>query len=292
MSEAPLLRVTLENDLELACLDVGQGTPMVCIHGWPQHSWCWRRLAARIESRCRVLAPDLRGFGDSSLAESGFDKKTFAADVASLVLSLGIESCVLVGHDWGGPIAYRAALDFPELVKGLVIMNGRMPLLASHNSLMFEPAHVAERWYFHFNRIPDLPEAVIGASLELFLSYFLNHWSARNDVFTERDLAELCRVYGRPGGLTAGLGMYRTALAADVRDWREHDGKRIEVPNLVLWGAQDPVLTTDYLEGLERVTPDIEIHVHDHAGHFLQEEAPDWCAERIVDFIARRIEGS
>jgi haloacetate dehalogenase len=284
----PLRRVTL-GDVELALLDVGAGTPVVCIHGWPQHSYCWRRLAACLVPGHRVVAPDLRGFGDSPVVEGGFDKKTLAADVAHLIDHLGLGACVIVGHDWGGPIAYRLTLDRPDLVSGLVIINGRMPLLARHTELMYTPAHSAERWYFHFNRIPGLPERMIGASLREFLSYLLDHWSAGARVFSEADLDELVRVYGREQGLRAGLGLYRTALAEDVEHWNEHAGAVIEQPSLVLWGAQDPVLPPEYIEGVDSVTPDLEVRIRHDAGHFLAEQASEWCAAHIADFIQRRV---
>jgi haloacetate dehalogenase len=271
--------------IELTCLDAGEGPPIVCIHGWPQHSACWRRLGAHLATRYRVVAPDLRGCGDSPVAVDGFDKKTLAADIAAVMASLGIGPCAVAGHDWGAPVAYRLALDYPELVSALVILNGRMPLVSSHNTLMYAPTHAPERWYFHFNRIPELPERMIGASLRTFLDYFLDHWSAEPSVFTRQDRDELVRVHARPGGLTAGLGLYRTALEQDAADWREHAGATIEVPTLVLWGAGDPVLTLDYLDGLESVVRDVRIHVNDDAGHFLQEEAPAWCAERIDAFL-------
>lgn len=284
--DVPLARVRA-GDIELACLDAGDGPPLVCIHGWPQHSWCWRRLAARLVERYRVIAPDLRGFGDSPIAASGFDKKTLAGDVAALIETLDVSPCVVVGHDWGAPIAYRLALDFPKHVRALVIMNGRMPLVASHTSLIYEPRLSAERWYFHFNRLPDLPETLIGAAMRPFFDYMLTHWSAGERVFDDEDLDEIVRVNARPDGLKAGLGLYRTAMEADAAHWREHEGARIEVPNLVLWGTRDPVLTVDYLEGLEIITPDLEIHRNDAAGHFVQEQAPAWCAERMFDFLGR-----
>lgn len=286
--DTPLTRVRA-GAVELACLDAGEGLPLVFVHGWPQHSWCWRRLGARLADRYRVIAPDLRGFGDSPIVDSGFDKKTLAGDVAALIDTLGASPCVLVGHDWGAPIAYRLALDFPDAVRALIILNGRMPLVASHTSLIYEPRLSAERWYFHFNRLPGLPETMIGAAMRPFFEFMLTHWSAGEQVFDDRDLDELVRVNARPGGLAAGLGLYRTALEADVEDWREHEGARIDVPNLVLWGTRDPVLTVDYLEGLDRVTPDLELHRHDAAGHFIQEQDPAWCARHMIDFIGRRV---
>ncbi|KAA3623292.1 MAG: alpha/beta hydrolase [Proteobacteria bacterium] len=283
------LRYVRAGEVELAVLDAGSGPALVFVHGWPQHSYCWRRVGALLADDHRVIAPDLRGFGDSPVVASGFDKKTLAGDVAALIETLDAAPCVVIGHDWGAPIAYRVAMDRPDVVHALVIINGRMPLVTRHNTLMYTPQQAAERWYFHFNRIPGLPERMIGANLRDFLDYLLVHWSAGRRVFSDEDLDELVRVHERPGGLAAGLGLYRTALDVDATDWLEHTGAVLDLPTLMLWGALDPVLPPVYLEGVDEVTPDVEIHVHDEAGHFLPEEAPRWCARHIANFIDRRL---
>jgi pimeloyl-ACP methyl ester carboxylesterase len=95
------------------------------------------------------------------------------------------------------------------------------------------------------------------------------------------------RVHARPNGLRGGLGLYRTAVTKDVDDWKEHSGRILEMPNLVLWGARDPVLPPIYVEGLGEVLSDLEVHIHDEAGHFLHEEVPEWCASRMRDFLSR-----
>lgn len=285
--DTPLVRVRA-GEVELACLDAGSGPPLVFIHGWPQHSYCWRRLGAHLVDEYRVIAPDLRGFGDSPVVDAGFEKKTLAADVAALVDALDLGPCVLVGHDWGAPVAYRVALDFPHKVRGLVILNGRMPLVASHTSLIYEPSLSAERWYFHFNRLPGLPETLIGAAMRDFFDFMLRHWSAGEAVFDDADLDEIVRVNARPGGLAAGLGLYRTALERDVVDWNEHAGATIDLPNLVLWGERDPVLPPIYLDGLQEVTPDLVIHRHPAAAHFIAEQDSAWCAGHIRAFLRHR----
>ncbi len=139
------------------------------VHGWPQLSFCWRKLAALLIPHYRVIALDLRGCGDSETVPGGFDKKTLAADIAALVHYLGLEAVVIAGHDWGGPIAYRFALDNHSTTLAVIILNGRMPLLARHAELMHAPQQVRERWYFNFNLVPELPEKVIGRSLQEFL---------------------------------------------------------------------------------------------------------------------------
>lgn len=282
------MRTATLNGVRHSYFDIGKGVPLVLLHGWPEHSYGWRKLAARLARSHRVIALDFRGCGDSETVASGFDKKTLAADAAALIRHLGLERAIVVGHDWGGPIAYRVALDHPALVAGLIILNGRMPLLARHTELMYTPQQVPERWYFFFNLVPDLPEKVIGRSLDDYFRYLTTHWSGSKPSHDAQDVAEYLRVNQRPNGLRAGLGFYRTAVAQDVADWKALAGSVIRVPNLVLWGAKDPVLPPIYIEGLDAVTPDLEVHIHNEAGHFIPSEEPDWCAEHIQAFLAKR----
>ena len=150
------------NGVDYAYLTGGKGVPLVMLHGWPEHSHCWRKLASHLTDDYWVIAPDFRGCGDTEVTTGGFEKKTLASDIHALLDHLKIDRAVVVGHDWGAPVAYRVALDYPERVSALIIMNGRMPLLSSHTELMYTPQQVRERWYFFFNLVPDLPEIVIG----------------------------------------------------------------------------------------------------------------------------------
>ena len=277
------------NDVDLAYFDEGGGLPLVMLHGWPEHSHSWRKLSFALDGSYRHIAIDFRGSGDSQITDSGFDKKSLAADVKGLLDHLEIRRAILVAHDWGAPVAYRLAIDEPSRVAGLIILNGRMPLLASHIDLMYTPQQVKERWYFFFNLVPELPEIVIQRSMHEYFGYLINHWKGDHTSHSNEDIEELVRVNSRLNGLRGGLGFYRTAVAKDVADWAELKGKVISIPNLVLWGAKDPVLPPIYLDGLEAVTPDLEIHVNDEAGHFIQQEVPNWCAHRIKRFISRRI---
>jgi pimeloyl-ACP methyl ester carboxylesterase len=276
------------NGIELCYFDEGEGLPILMVHGWPQHSFCWHKLAEEMVSEYRTIAIDLRGCGDSEIVDDGFDKKTLATDIAGLVNNLGIERIVVLGHDWGAPIAYRFAFDYAERVIALVIMNGRLPLLDRHLDLMYTPQQVRERWYFNFNLVPGLPEKMISLSLKDFLSYLFRHWSGGKLVHEPEEINEYIRVHARPDGLKAGLGFYRAAVGKDIEDWNSLKGQILNMPNLVLWGALDPVLPAIYTQGLEKVTPDIEIHINENLGHFLQEEAPDWCADQIRKFLKSR----
>lgn len=288
MTFDPPVQFAQVNGVRLAYFDVGAGLPVLMLHGWPQHSYAWRRLAKCLAPDIRIVAPDMRGCGDSEITEDGFDKRTLASDVVALCDHLELERVILFGHDWGAPIAYRFALDNTPRVMAIIISNGRMPLLPAHTELMFTPEQVRERWYNNFFLIPNLPEEMISKSLREFLLHFFRHWSAGQLIHSEADIAEYVRVHSRSDGLRGGLNFYRTAVGKDIDDWQSDVGRTLAMPNLVLWGARDPVLPPVYLNGFESVTPDLEVKVHEDAGHFLPEEAPDWCAHHVRQFLRQR----
>lgn len=277
------------NGVDYSYRSGGKGQALLMLHGWPEHSCSWLRIAPHLLDTYRIIAPDFRGCGDTEVTEEGSDKKTLAGDMRALLDHLGVDRAIVVGHDWGAPIAYRFALDFPERTSGLIVLNGRMPLIQQHTDLMFTPQQVRERWYFFFNLVPDLPEIMIGRAMREFFTTMFAHWAGSKPSHDDAAINELIRCNGRPSGLKGGLGFYRTAVGKDVTDWKEHAGAVIRVPSLVLWGARDPVLPPIYMQGLGDVTPDLEVHVNDEAGHFIQAEQPEWCAQHIRSFIARRL---
>ena len=287
LTQAPMQFVRV-NGVELAYFEMGEGIPLLMIHGWPGHSYGWRRLAASLGSGYRVIAPDMRGCGDSQTVPSGFDKRTLAADIKALLDHLGLEKIIAVGHDWGVPIAFRLTFDSPSTVAGVIFSQGRLPLLASSTTLMYSPQQTRERWYMNFNYVPDLPEIVIGRSIEEYFTYLCAHFSGDKMIHSHADMQELFRVLSRSNGLRAGLGFYRTAIAQDVEDWKVHASHRMMAPALALWAARDPLLPLEYMKGFEEYVPDLTLKVHETAAHFLPEEDPEWCATHIRNFVSQR----
>ena len=264
----------------------GDGLPIVLLHGWPQTSYAWRKLIPLLAPHRRVIAPDLRGFGDTDKPEDGYDKKTVAADVITLLKQLGIERAITLGHDWGGHVAYRIALDAPELAQRLVVLNMACPLNVNTTGQIFAPDQVPESWYWFMFQIPEFPEAVFAGKEDLLLQHFYSHWTALPDVYTDEDMAEFTRAFRTPGALRGGFNYYRTMFTQDMADWGAHVGHVYPMPTLILWGDRDPVLGPAWLEGIESCFADVHIEHLPEAGHFIGEEAPDWCAGHINSFLS------
>src|SRR5690625_4378913 len=158
------------------------GKPFVMIHGWPESSYCWKGVVEHLKPELRVIAPDMRGLGDSTREGTleQFQKQAIAADMVAALDTLGIQDFYLVGHDWGGVVAQEVALAIPERVRRMVIMN--IALINNMRGNQEVIAAVRERggpyyWYQHFQQAKGLAEAMIPGNEEVFLRYFLRAWS-------------------------------------------------------------------------------------------------------------------
>ena len=274
------------NGLRIHYVAQGQGYPLILLHGWPQTWSCWRKVIGPLARRFRVIAPDLRGFGDTDKPEAGYGIRTLAGDVAGLAAALGVERATLVGHDLGGGIAFRAALDYPELVERLVIVNMGYPVARAQQ--VPDQARLLESWYVYFVLIPGLPERLVRHEVGAFLGYFLDRWTHRKDARTPEEVAELVRAFQQPGALRGGFSHYRARYSEDVAVWQAAAARTVPQPTLVLWGERDPVVPPQRSDGMHRYIPNIRFRFIPDAGHFPQEETPEVVVREVEAFLADR----
>ena len=270
--------------LTMHYVTAGEGQPVVLLHGFPQTWYEWRDLIARLAGRYRVIAPDLRGLGDSSRPAGGYDKKTVADDVWELVHGvLGIERFLLVGHDWGGPTAYALAASHRDAVEKLAILDVTIP---GDGSDTFSTSQ--GRWHHGFHRTLDLPEALVRGRERLYVSWFLKSFAAHPGAIPEAAIDEYARCYREPGAMRAGFSYYR-AIPEDERDNRASiaEGK-LPMPVLGIGGGvgfgRGPLVR----ESLARVAHDVEGEVFEDCGHFIPEEAPDALHDALARFFEKR----
>jgi len=210
----------------------GDGPAIVLLHGWPQTWWEWRHVIPLLAREYTVIAPDLRGLGDSSRPLDGYDKKTVANDIWRLVGDrLGHRSFFLVGHDWGGPTAFALAAAHPEAVRRLVVLDVVIPGCGGDFS------QGGRRWHHQFHITPDLPEALTQGREEIYLAWFFRTFAFRPDAIGCDDLAEYLRTYRQPGAMSAGFAYYR-ALPQDVADNKAIIERfKLPMPVLAMGGA-------------------------------------------------------
>ena len=259
----------------------GRGPVVVLLHGWPQTWYEWRLIIPALAERYTVVAPDLRGLGDSSRPETGYDKKTVANDVWQLVNGkLGHERFSVVGHDWGGPTAYALAADHPEAVARLAILDVVIPGDGGDIS------QGGRRWHHHFHLTPDLPEALTEGRERLYLSWFYRTFGHRTGAISEVDIDEYLRTYTQPGAMRAGFAYYR-ALPQDVADNRANAARlKLPMPVLALGGSGGRGRAHEPEESLRRLAVNVQGEVVPECGHWIPEEQPRYLAERLLRFFA------
>ncbi|MBA1147347.1 alpha/beta hydrolase [Ectothiorhodospiraceae bacterium WFHF3C12] len=262
------------------------GKPVVMIHGWPESSYCWEHVTGYLKPGLRVIAPDLRGLGDSERTEGleHYRKAELAKDVIQMLDALGIGEFQLIGHDWGGIVAQEVALAVPERVTRMIIMNIAIINNLKGNQEVIEKVRQSgspHYWYQHFQQAPGLAEAMIPGSEEAWLGYFLRSWNKGG--FPEDAFREYVRFYQIPGTPGAGANYYR-AFRDDARRWATLGGHVWPMPSLYIYGNKDVVIIPEYLNRIEECFEDIRVEQVE-AGHFLQEERPEEVAGHMNGFL-------
>ncbi len=269
--------------LTMHYVTAGSGEPLVLLHGFPQTWYEWRLVMPRLAERFRVIAPDLRGLGDSTRPLSGYDKRTVANDVWELLNgTLALESFFLVGHDWGGPTAYSLSAAHRDAVKALAILDVTIP---GDGSDVFSNSQ--GRWHHGFHRTPDLPEALVQGRERLYVSWFLKNFSAHPGAICESAISEFARTYSEPGAMRAGFAYYR-AIPQDIADNERAIAQgKLDMRVLALGGADSFGRRELVLESMRRVANNVEGGVIEDCGHFIAEEQPDRLSDALLEFFAR-----
>jgi pimeloyl-ACP methyl ester carboxylesterase len=259
----------------------GRGEPVVLVHGIPQTSHEWRYVMPRLAEKYTVIAPDLRGLGDSSRPPGAYDKKTLGADIAALAIDhLGFDRFHLVGHDWGGPVAFSVAARNPLAVATLTILDVVIPGDGSDFS------QGGRRWHHAFFRTLDLPEQLCFGREELVINWLFENYGHRANCISDEDKAEFLRTYKKPGAFRALLEIYR-ALPQDAEDNRiilARNGK-LKMPVLALGGEKSFGRGTECIESLRRVAENVRGGVVKDCGHWIAEEQPDFLLEQLLDLF-------
>jgi haloacetate dehalogenase len=278
------------NGIDINCV-VGpkrDGPALLLLHGYPQTHVIWHKVALRLAQRFNVVASDLRGYGDSAKPaaaqdHASYSKRVMARDQAELMAALGHERFFLVGHDRGGRVAHRLAVDNPDRVQRLVVLD-IAPTLAMYEQTT-EPFARAY-WHWFFLILPaHVPEAMIGADPKLYLRHKMGE-SLERGVFAPEAWAEYERCF-TPGAIHGSCEDYRAAAGIDlIHDRADRDtGRGIQCPLLALWGERGIIgRCFRPIEEWKRVAADVRGH-DVPSGHYIPEEVPDLLAKELEDFF-------
>jgi len=268
-------------DSRVHFVSAGEGPALVLLHGWPETWYAWRKIIPALSARHRVIAPDLRGLGDSSRPKDGFDMKSVAGEVASLLRDhLHIDKAFVVGHDWGGPAAFALAAFHPGLVSKLVMLDAAVPGDGSGSY-----SQNGRRWHHAFHQTLDLPEALILGREDAYYGWFYQHYGYIKDAIGEEDVREYLRTYRGFATLRTGLAYYR-AVPQDIRDNEAYlRDSRLQMPVLAFGGGEAFGRGEEGLTSLQRVATNVRGGVIPGCGHWIQEERPDFVLAELNAFL-------
>ena len=297
MTELATMRIALASGVTLNVQQGGaeDGEAIVLLHGFPESHRTWRAVVPDLARDFRIVAPDQRGFGASDRPDGveAYKADRIIEDLIALADILGLERFTLVGHDWGGAVAWLAALRHPDRLRRLVIVNAPHPLLFQ-KSLIDDPAQRAASQYISAFRNPLMEQGIAAMGLDnFFAKTFASH--ADISLLSEAERQAYLDDWGQPGALTAMLNWYRASEIvvpkvgedASAPLWTMMPFPTIRVPTLVIWAMRDGALLPVQLDGLEEVVADPRIVRVPDAGHFVPWEQPATVANAVRDFIAQ-----
>lgn len=263
-------------------VEAGEGSTIVLVAGFPQSWYAWRRVMPLLAENFHVIAVDLPGQGDSDKPVGGYDTMTTGKRLRSLLATLGVERYVFVGHDIGSWVGYPYAHQFPDELRGLVLLDGNIPGVTLQATIALGPDNW-RNWHFLFNPIPDLPEALLQGRERILIEWFYSRKAADwRSTFSSTDIDEYERAYQTLGGLRGMLGYYR-AILEDIEQNTLLMRQRIKVPILALGGEVGSA--PDLYESMKSLGQEVRGGVIAGSGHYIPEEQPEHLAREIVDFV-------
>lgn len=266
----------------------GSGDPLLMLHGYPQTHVMWHRIAPQLAENFTVVLTDLRGYGDSAKPEveaghANYAKRSMAQDQVEVMQQLGYEEFYVIGHDRGARVAHRMALDYPQRIRKLALLD-IVPTYELYTTTDQEFATAYYHWFFLIQPYP-LPETLIGANPEYFLRTCLEHWSKNFAAFTPEALAEYIRCFSQPETIRATCEDYRAGASIDLVHDRADLNQKIACPLLVLWGSQGIIgRKYDVLKIWQKRAKKV-LGEAIASGHFLPEEAPEATYQALYKFL-------
>jgi pimeloyl-ACP methyl ester carboxylesterase len=255
----------------------GSGSAVVLLHGYAETGHMWDPLLPELTKIHTVIVPDLRGAGNSSKPESGYDKKTMAVDIHELVRSLGIKHARIVGHDIGLMVAYAYAAQFPQETDRLVLMDAFLPGIGDWKNVWL----MRDLWHFHF--YGEVPLALVKGRERTYFEHFWNDFAAdpKHSV-SEADRKLYAKAYAQPGGMHAGFEYFKN-FERDAKDFAELSSAKLSMPVFVLAGEK--ASGSFLIEQARLVATNVEGKVVAGSGHWLMEEAPQVTMPALEEFL-------
>jgi epoxide hydrolase 4 len=284
-------RILLPTGVHLRAAVAGEGPLLVMLHGFPESWYSWRHQLRALSASYKCVAPELRGYGESDAPRGvkNYTVETLARDVVDLIHHFGRERAVVIGHDWGGAIAWVVSLMHPEVVERLIILNCPHPRMMQRH-LRSNFRQMARSWYILFFQLPWLPEFVLHLGNFYLLTRTIRTGAVQREAFTDADLAHFRDALSRPYALTAALNYYRALARSGLMSEDSTDhwlARKVQAPTLIIWGEQDIALTKELTYGMDGLLAQpLEIKYISDSGHWVQQEKPELVNRYIHDFLS------
>jgi pimeloyl-ACP methyl ester carboxylesterase len=271
------------NGIRQNFIDAGAGAPVVLLHGFPETNYAWRNQIPVLGESYRIIAPDLRGYGETEKPAAGYDKRNMAKDLADLLDALGIGKIALVGHDRGARVATRFAKDYPGRIDRLVVMDN-VPTRVVARDL---DAKIAKAyWFFNFHLVADLPETLIAGKEEQWLRWFFSDWAYDPSAISGEAFDTYVRAYRAPGAVRGAMADYRANAEDVAQDLADADVK-IACPTLALWGADYSAVGKlfDMPKVWAEMADNLRAVPIERCGHLPHEERPEAVNALLLEFL-------
>lgn len=278
------------NNINLHVMTDGpeNGTPVILLHGFPEFHYGWRKqIPALVEAGFRVIVPDQRGYNlsDKPKGISAYDVDILAKDIVGLFDHFGIQKAKLVGHDWGAVVAWTVAVNHPERLEKLAILNVPHPDVMT-DFVLNNSAQRKKSWYVYFFQIPLFVEWMLSKNDFENLTRMLTH-SGRKSTFSEADVMEYKKAWSQKGTLTAMLNWYRAAMRRGLRSAfsKKSAARRVHVPTMMLWGKHDVALSAEMAQPSIDLCDEGDLTFFDKSTHWVQHDAAEEVNQKLIEFM-------
>ena len=273
--------------IRLHYVEAGEGPLVVLLHGFPEFWYSWRhQIPALAAAGYHVVAPDMRGYNLSAKPRSvgAYRMGNLTRDVAALIRHCGAERAAVVGHDWGGGVAWGFAMRHPALLTRLAILNCPHPV--PFIRALSTPRQLLRSWYIFFFQLPALPEAWMRAGDFAGLRRILRTDPVRPGAFSEAEVEQYVAALKRPRAVTSAIHSYRAFILFGLAE--RHFFRPVETPTLVIWGEQDRYLGQELAEPPRDWVPHARVERLPDASHWVQNDRPERVNALLLDFLAER----
>lgn len=274
-------------DVHLHYVEAGSGPLVILLHGFPEFWYCWRdQIPALVEAGFRVVAPDMRGYNLSGKPSgvSSYKLELLTRDVARLIEACGEEKAAVIGHDWGAAVAWAFAMQYPQKLERLAILNVPHPERMERGLRTLR--QLRKSWYIFFFQIPWLPEFMGRLNNYKVLSQAFRVDPVRQGAYSEEDIAKYIKAMAQPGALTGGINYYRAIIRQNIKTIGRQQYQRIDAPTLVIWGDRDRYLGKELAEPDRALVPNVQVQHLPDASHWVGADRPERVNELLIEFLA------